>query len=367
MKILILAQEYPSDGNIYRNHYIHTRLKTYLEKNIELVVLSFSTVNSYNFEGVEIVSESDYYKNFKGCNFDLVIVHAPNIRNHFRFLIKNRSFGKLLFVIHGHEVLFRSKYYPKPFKFKRGMFFPVINSFNNFYDLLKLVFLKKYFVKGIKKKSLYFIFVSEWMKKEFLKNVKLSADLLNDNSIIIPNPVGENFIENSYNCDETKLADFITVRPIDRSKHSIDIVVKAAEQNPNFSFHVYGEGDYFKHNVQPKNLKVFSKYISHSELPELLDNYRAAMMPTRLDSQGVMMCEMAMYGIPVITSDLPICREMLDSFNNICFIDNNKVKFNADKFLTSISCHKIDKKKFLPEETILKEIDLVKSVSQNQK
>jgi glycosyltransferase involved in cell wall biosynthesis len=252
MKILILAQEYPSEGNIYRNHYIHTRLRTYLVKNLELVVLSFSAVSSYNYENVKVISEADFNKNFSADDFELVMVHAPNIRNHFRFLLKNKTFRKLLFVIHGHEVLFRSKYYPKPFKFKRGILFPITNSLNNFYDLVKLAFLKKYFLKGLKRNSVYFIFVSEWMKKEFLKNVNLKEDIVASCSDIIPNPIGENFIQKSYDKSNIQLADFITVRPIDRAKHSIDIVVKAAEQNPKYTFHVYGEGDYFKHNLQPK-------------------------------------------------------------------------------------------------------------------
>lgn len=56
----------------------------------------------------------------------------------------------------------------------------------------------------------------------------------------------------------------------------------------------------------------------------MLNSYKYALMPTRLDAQGVMMCEMAVYGIPTIVSDIAVCHEMLDSYPNVLFIDNNR-------------------------------------------
>ena len=33
-------------------------------------------------------------------------------------------------------------------------------------------------------------------------------------------------------------------------------------------------------------------------------------MPTRADAQGVMACEMATFGIPLITSNIDVCKEV---------------------------------------------------------
>jgi hypothetical protein len=82
-------------------------------------------------------------------------------------------------------------------------------------------------------------------------------------------------------------------------------------------------------------------------------------MPTKLDAQGVMMCEMAYYGIPILVSDLPVCREMLNDFDNVKFIDNNC--FNQKYSRESFPCIKgTYNNKFLIEEICEKELSLFK-------
>ena len=325
-------------------------------------MLSFIEKDEYIFESVNVIGRKRFNSNYSIKDFDIVLIHAPNLRNHFRFLILNSSYKKAVFVIHGHEVLKRSNYYPEPFDFMRSKYYPVKKIFNDLYDYLKLIFLKWYFDKGISRRKFYFVFVSQWMKDEFIRNTNLTRKTLDRFSKIIPNPIGVEFINNSYDSYEEKLADFVTIRPIDRSKHSIDIVKTIAEKNPKILFHVYGEGNYFKFNKQPENLKIFPEFIHHSKLPNLLNKYKSALMPTRLDSQGVMMCEMATYGIPVVTSNLPVCNEMLSDFNNIYFINNNDINFNAENFLNSISIKDINKSKFSSQKTVLKEIEFIQEI-----
>ena len=43
----------------------------------------------------------------------------------------------------------------------------------------------------------------------------------------------------------------------------------------------------------------------------------------RADAQGVMACEMATFGIPLITSNIDVCKEVFEGFENVAFIDNN--------------------------------------------
>ena len=46
-------------------------------------------------------------------------------------------------------------------------------------------------------------------------------------------------------------------------------------------------------------------------------------MPTRRDTQGVMSCELVTYGIPLITSDLPVCREIFGKIPTVAFMSND--------------------------------------------
>ena len=144
------------------------------------------------------------------------------------------------------------------------------------------------------------------------------------------------------------------------------MVVKLAQKYPQFKFDVYGSGMYFNHNYKPENIKLESKYFSSKELTLLLSKYKCALMPTRLDAQGVMVCEMASFGIPIITSDIEICREMLYEFPNIGFLNNNCVEqFDLELFFNSIIFDNkyVENNKFSLENTVNREIQLIQKFS----
>ena len=80
----------------------------------------------------------------------------------------------------------------------------------------------------------------------------------------------------------------------------------------------------FKYRKKPDNITWIDKFLQHDELLYCINCARCALMPTRRDTQGVMSCELVTYGIPVITSDLPVCREIFGGLNNVAFIKNNE-------------------------------------------
>lgn len=346
--ILILSENYPSSKNLYAMAFVHSRNIEYLKQGMRVTVLNFSTHEAYEFEGITVVPAQSI-KNLS--EFDSVVSHAPNIRNHLRYLKRHiKDIKKLTFIFHGHEILILSKYYPTPYAWEQqtSLF---KNLFQNLYDHIKLKLMKFFINKYHQKLSL--IFVSDWMKKHGLTCL---GDIKTKNIYVINNPVHNSFLNSTYDPKYPKLGDCVTIRPLNGSKYGIDLVVSLAINNPSLSFTVYGKGDFFKFNPKPDNIIHINKFINQKDLPDLLNQYRAAVMPTRLDAQGVMMCEMATYGIPIITSSIPICHEMLRNFNNISFIDNND--FNkSDVNLNAFNYDKILKvNSFLPQALAQKEI-----------
>lgn len=114
--ILIAVADYPDDSGNKAEMYVHTRNKVYKEEGISFSVLNFRTERNYYYDGVEVICLDEYKKNKE--KYDILISHAPNIRNHFRFLMKYRKyFRKLFFFFHGHEVLRTQKVYPKPYEY----------------------------------------------------------------------------------------------------------------------------------------------------------------------------------------------------------------------------------------------------------
>ncbi|SFH70336.1 glycosyltransferase family 4 protein [Modicisalibacter xianhensis] len=325
MKILVMCQDYPSDKNKYAMSYVHTRNINYQFYGHEVYVLSFSAERSYSYQGVKVFSEKDLPKK-EFSEAEVVLSHAPNLKNHVRLLLQIKN-QQVVFFIHGHEVLKKYKDYPQEYPWKRS------NKLKEFlhraYDEIKISSLKYLFkIIGLRN-DVKFVFVSKWMKQQFAKNV----DFKFENkyiSTIIPNASHNSFLTKSHRKIENCLGDFITIRPLDDSKYGVDLVVNFALANPCYQIHLYGKGNYFKHNEKPRNIVWHDCFIEQSEIPGLLDKYKAALMPTRYDSQGVMMCEMACYGIPLVTTDMEITKEMLLGFDNVYLLKESDFskKFN---------------------------------------
>lgn len=361
MNILIISQDYPTESKKYAMSYVHTR-NEYYKNQINLDVLSFSTAENYSYNEINVLNLKSAVKNIEAGKYSILISHAPNVKNHVIFINKYKSlFKKIVLFIHGHEVLKLNKYYPEEYPFVKNKKKMLLQ---NIYDFTKLKVLKILIKKLIKEKKLYMIFVSEWMMQEALKNLGITEKEISNIHSIINNATNKIFIENRYKFDEeNKLGDFITIRPLDQSKYGVDIVVEFAKQNPKNSFHIYGEGDYFKYNKKPNNVSVFNNFIQQQSIPNLLNQYKFALMPTRLDSQGVMNCEMATYGIPLVTSDIQICREMLSNFSNVYFISNDNLDSNWNFLnVVSIDTNPEINTEFGFENTVLKEIQLLQKI-----
>lgn len=349
---LVLVESYPCNEKPYAMSYVHSRNIEYLRREIDVSVLSFSAKKSYKYNGVCVYSLND----LTGVeNYDCIISHAPNVRNHIRFLLRNISaLKKVVFFIHGHEALVVNDYYPEPYSWNMKGSVPS-KIFQNFYDVIKLYILKRFVTKYRDKVSI--IYVSEWMKREAKKCLNLSQDE-NLKEYVVNNPANSAFLDSGYNfCQESKLGDFITIRPLDDSKYAVDLVVKLAECNPDLTFDIYGKGQYFNHNNKPNNLFVYDKFIEQNDIPALLDRYIGAVMPTRLDAQGVMMCEMASYGIPLITSKLDICEEMLSDFDNVRLVSNKD--FGSVKIsMLNLSSSSLNDK-FSPDKIVENELEIL--------
>lgn len=363
MKILVLAQDYPSDTNKYAMNFVHTRNLEYKNNNIEVNVLSFNTKNEYQYDGISVVTEEEAVKKKLYSTSEIVISHAPNIRNHIRFLNKYMNdIAQLIMFFHGHEVMKMNNYYPKPFSFmptkKKNKYV------QNIYDTYKLFAIKKFILKQIKNRKLQMVFVSNWMRDVFIENTKIDPKTVEENSVIIPNSMNNVFLDKTYIPNDDKKGDFITIRPLDNPKYGVDIVVDIAKKHPHLSFDIYGKGDLFKYIDKPENVTVFDEFLKPEQLAEKLNGYRCAIMPTRLDAQGVMMCEIASYGMPIITSNLPICKEMLQEFHNVWFVNNDSPAVSLDIVLQEINLVHDPKTKeiFSLQKTTLKEIELFKTI-----
>lgn len=350
-KILVLVADYPSEKGVALM-YVHTRNKAYSIAGHEVVVLNFNAEADYIYEGMRVITLKTYQAEY--AVYDILLLHAANIRNHYLFLKKYaKQFRRLIFFYHGHEVLRINTAYPKPYVYVKKN--KLQDVFQELYDTLKLCIWRKYLPK-VKDKSDY-VFVSKWMEEEFFKNTKIDRKMLEGKCHITYNSVGKAFENARYNSNCKKEYDFITIRSyMDGSKYCIDLVNSWAKNTPEAKFLVVGRGDYFKHDPKAKNIFWLDKTMNHEEMLSYLDRSKFALMPTRTDAQGLMMCEMAAYGIPVITSDISVCHEVFDGFENVTYVDNNPYTSLIDFLHREYVCQK-DERYFL-KNTVQRELEL---------
>lgn len=364
MKILIAVADYPSKEKIAMM-YVHTRNLYYKKYGIDIEVLNFSAKISYEYEGIKVINLNDFKLNKE--RYDLLLCHAPNIRNHFFFLKKyNKFFKKIIFFFHGHEVLKINKVYSKPYFYIKSNKVKVL--FQDIYDEIKLFIWRNYFPRIIEKS--HFIFVSKWMLDEFKKWIKINEKLLKDKVSITYNGIGDVFKNQAYNVKKLKKYDFITIRNnLDGSKYCIDIVCELAKKNPEYRFLVIGKGNFFKYYQKPRNLEWKSIYCDHKKIIELLNSAKCALMPTRTDAQGLMACEMASFGIPLITSDISVCHEIFDEFKNVKFINNINPNDKFKKIFLELieQDSKVKNPKYFSNNTIDNEIKIFNSILKGEK
>ena len=362
INVLVAVADYPDGHGKLSSMFVHTRNKHYKEHGIDVTVLNFRAGGNYVVDDIPVITLNHYEREPK--KYDVLICHAANLRNHYRFLVKHgKNFPKFVFVYHGHEVLKTALVYPPPYPYVGQS--KVKSAVQSVYDPFKLSVWRRYLPRVMPKSTL--VFVSRWMLDEFLTHTKITPDALGGSYAVIYNSIDRLFEETEYDWDAPKEYDFITVRGnLDGSKYSADIVNELAKNNPEMKFLVVGKGRFFEHYEKAPNLEWKNQTMRHEEIIQHLQKARCALMPTRTDAQGLMMCEMASTGMPLITSDLPVCREVFDGFDNVALIDNKNTLTDLNEI-----CRELEQKgpfqkndRYSSANTVSREVDLIKRLSQ---
>lgn len=149
---------------------------------------------------------------------------------------------------------------------------------------------------------------------------------------------------------------------MDDSKYCIDLVNELALKYPEYIFLIIGRGKFYKIHSIPSNVIWVDKALKHDEMMEYIDQSRCGLLMTREDTQGVMTCELAEYGIPVITSDIDVCEEICGDLSNVSRISNQIEKVDLKKtyedLLKKVPFEK--QGKFSYKNTVEKEEQIIK-------
>jgi len=369
MKYLVIAPGYPSEENKYNNGFVHSRVKLYLENNIDVVVFSYTDgdLDKYEYEGVTVYKgdKNAYIKFLTDNKFDKYLIHF-GYRRVVKPLISIYPEAKILMWVHGAEALgwYRRFFAFNPKKPYRFFGYILLNS-------LQLRFLHKLINSNY---NVTFVFVSEWMK-DILEKDSHSIGKIKKYKII-PNVVDDSIFNYKGKSSKDRL-NILNIRTYQSKKYANDIMVKAIlelSKEPFFyelTFTLYGDGRLFDKTLKPlykfNNVKINKKFLNHTQISEVHKKNGIMLIPTRQDAQGVSMCEAMMSGlVPVTSNNTAIpeyvpgnCGYLADDYKGLALAIKD-MYYNENDFLEkSKNAHEFIKLKCSPKVVTKEELELI--------
>lgn len=375
--LLIITPSYPTEENKYFGGFVHSRVKAYKKSGISFDLIcahEYPNTCNYRFEGIDVTRT-----NFYGLRRLLTKKKYKTILLHFfddkyaRILDAcDLTDTNLYFWVHGPETLYwdwskmTDPYFvgETPLNGEQQKHFKANDELIARYNSYP---------------NVHWVFVSQWIKNHSEKLIGLSFN----NSVVIPNFVDEenfNYVEKD---PELRKKIFFVRRFENISKYAIDVNVRTIlelSRRDFFSeleFHIYGTGDHYDTIIAPvkdfPNVKLHRKFLTHTEISQVHKQNGIGLFATRYDAQGVSMCEAAMSGLAIVSSQNDAIAEFLpgetgilcDTEDYVAYADLiEKMVRDPEYFsLVSKACHQKVYDKCCFEATIAQEIQMIRSIA----
>ena len=318
--LLVICNAYPSGNDLYRNGFIHRRVKGYQESGLQVKVFynhePVTDAYQYTFDGVDVtVGNGEALFNLVSQSpFLGYLVHFAELTR-IEPLERAQVSAPVIIWIHGFEA---EGWYRRWFNFidssaeiraaldKKETYYKGQNAF-----LAQLV--------NEPRLNYSFVNVSEWFKDNIVEP-DLDVEFGEENSTVIPNLIDEEIFVKSTK-DPSLRKNILSIRPYASYKYANDLSVKAILElstRPYFDdlqFTICGQGKYFADTVAPlrafKNVTLRNEFFTQEEVKELHRTHGIFLSPTRFDSQGVSMCEAISSGLVSISSDVAAVPEFI--------------------------------------------------------
>ena len=317
---LILTNHYPKETDLYRNMFVHKRVKGYLEEGLscEVFVADGSMKETYwEFEGVNVMtgSQGALMNLLNSGRIRTVCVHflTPWMWSVLRLYLHK---VKIILWIHGAEI--------QPWQRRKFLFQSPEEIAKAKIASAKREELWKEVFRPEIRKHLNFVVVSNYFKQMIEEDYQMKFET--EHLSIIPNYIDTDLF--SYQPKPVELrTKIISVRPYASKIYANDLLVKviqklsAWEKFNELSFTVIGDGILFNQTVEPlrayKNVSVYKTFLHQAEIAKLYQTHGIMLIPTRGDTQGVSRDEGMSAGVVPVTNAIAAIPEFVGSDSGI--------------------------------------------------
>ena len=314
-KHLVLTNHYPSYDDLYKNTFVHSRVRAYKQNGVDVDVyrLRVSEALEYNeFENIDVLTGDQKALDtlLSSGEYKSVLVHflSPEM---WEVLEKYIDTIKIVVWVHGAEI---HPWYRRKYNLTTQEEIEKAKEQSE----SRMTFWHE--VLDVMHKNLHLVFVSNSFSKEVFEDI--GYELPKEQYSIIHNPIDtKKFNYIPKNVEQRK--KILSIRPFASRQYANDIsvqVILALAKKPFFEelqFHIIGDGKLFDETIEPikyfKNVKIERKFINHEEIAQLHKEYGLFLCPTRWDSQGVSRDEAMASGLVPITNAIAAIPEFVDS------------------------------------------------------
>lgn len=313
-EILVLTNIYPSYDNLYRNAFVHSRVRAYRQEGIKVSVYQFQSAQELyfdEFEGITVFrgGASALRKILAQGKICKILVHFFN-EEMWEVLKDVSSSVQIIIWLHGSEIqpwTRRIYNYTTDKELEKA----------KFQSNIRMTFWNKFFYTL--PNNIHFVFVSKYFANEVMEDYNVTIP--NDKYSIINNPIDTNIFY-YHEKDKEQRYKLLSIRPFTSRKYANDLTVKCilklAERKDfdKFTITIVGNGCLFDELIEPlrhmSNVKLKKTFLTHAEIVSLHQEYGIFIVPTRMDAQGVSRDEAMSSGLVPITNAVAAIPEFVD-------------------------------------------------------
>lgn len=323
-KHLIISNNYPREDKIYRNGFVHSRVRSYKQNGVAVDVFAVNNEEMcYTYEGVEVRSGSTrtLLTFLKEKQYDTIMIHFINSKI-IKALMEVPNLPNCVIFFHGVDA----------YSWKRRVFTYNLYNAKEVLQLMKYILWNKreqYYLRKLYKKygeQIQTVTVSHWMKNVVENDVGIKPKKWT----IIPNYIDNNLFTYTKKHPEDRYKVML-LRPFVNKIYANDLAIAAIlklsthEDFDKFTFLIAGEGPEFDQITSPikhfSNVTLSKRFYTHEETALLHKQYGVFLCPSRQDSQGVSRGEAMASGLVPITSDVAAIPEFVN--NQSGFLTHN--------------------------------------------
>jgi glycosyltransferase involved in cell wall biosynthesis/spore maturation protein CgeB len=312
---LILTNVYPSSQALYRNGFVHSRVKGYQEAGVHSEVFCLNaraTPHSYEFEGVDVhVGRGTDLRQFlESGQVEHILVHFLD-REMWEVVADFAKTTRITVWIHGAEV---QPWYRRDFNYANEEERDTAKiSSDGRMNLWREVFADVH-------PNVHFVFVSQYFADEVMED--LGVSLSPQSYSIVHNFIDTQLFDYREKRPEQRFK-LLSIRPFASRKYANDLTVEAIKILSREDFfedldiRIIGDGPLFDEVLSPlmdfPNVTIERRFLSRGEIADIHKDYGIFLTPTRMDSQGVSRDEAMSSGLVPVTTAVTAIPEFVDS------------------------------------------------------